>query len=239
MVERIAVFGSSGAIGGALVRHLSAQYPAAKLYALSRHDLIDSPSNVFPMTIKNYSEAELEKAAEEIKTEGRLDMVVVANGLLHEHNLMPEKSLRDMSPEKFHRLFEVNAVLPAMIAKHFLPVMHKDRRAVFAAISARVGSIGDNHLGGWYAYRTSKAALNMIIKNAAIETARQNKDAVIVGLHPGTVDSSLSKPFQGQVAEGRLFTPEQSAQYLIGVLAGLGPDQSGKCFGWDGKEIEP
>ena len=111
--------------------------------------------------------------------------------------------------------------------------------SIFAALSARVGSISDNQLGGWYSYRASKAALNMIIKNIAIEISRVNKKAIIVGLHPGTVDSNLSKPFQGNVPYGKLFTPEYSTQKLVEVLKSLTSKQSGKCFAWDGKEILP
>ena len=111
--------------------------------------------------------------------------------------------------------------------------------SIFAALSARVGSISDNQLGGWYAYRASKAALNMIIKTAAIEVRRRNPHAIVVGLHPGTVDSDLSKPFQGNVPEGKLFTPDFAAGKLLTVLEGLAPAQTGRCFGWDGEEILP
>ena len=126
-----------------------------------------------------------------------------------------------------------------MVAKHFLPKLNKENRSIFAALSARVGSISDNQLGGWYAYRTSKAALNMVIKNAAIEIGRLNKKAIIVGLHPGTVDSNLSMPFQGNVPDGKLFTPEYSVQKLLQVLTNLTSEQSGKCFAWDGTEVKP
>ena len=123
-------------------------------------------------------------------------MVLVATGILHDEVFMPEKSLKDLSAEKFIHLFLVNSVLPAIIAKHFIPRLNQKKRSVFAALSARVGSISDNKMGGWYSYRASKSALNMIIKNVAIETARKNEQAIIVGLHPGTVDSNLSRPFQ-------------------------------------------
>ena len=126
-----------------------------------------------------------------------------------------------------------------MIAKYFLPKLNREKRSIFAALSARVGSISDNQLGGWYSYRASKAALNMVIKNIAIEISRFNKKAIIVGLHPGTVDSNLSKPFQVNVPYGKLFTPEFSTQKLVEVLRSLTSKQSGKCFAWDGQEILP
>ena len=165
--------------------------------------------------------------------------MIVATGILYDNNIMPEKSLRDLSTEKFMHLFEVNTILPALIAKHFLPKLNRQTRSVFTALSARVGSISDNRLGGWYAYRASKSGLNMIIKNAAIEIGRQNKKAIIVGLHPGTVDSNLSKPFQSNVPDGKLFTSDYSVKMLLGVLDHLTPKSSGKCFSWDGKEVEP
>ena len=147
--------------------------------------------------------------------------------------------MRDLSAEKFHRIFDANTVTPALIAKYFLPKLNASAPSVFAALSARVGSVSDNHLGGWYAYRASKAALNMVIKNASIEIARRNTHAVVVGLHPGTVDSDLSKPFQSHVPNGQLFTAEYSAERLLEVLKNLKPEQTGKCFAWDGQEVLP
>ena len=112
-------------------------------------------------------------------------------------------------------------------------------RAVFAAVSARAGSNSDNVMGGWYAYRAAKAALNMTLKNASIEIGRRYKHAVVVGLYPGTVDSDLSKPFQRGVPEGKLFTPEFSVEMMLGVVDDLTPEHSGKCFDWDGEEVDP
>jgi NAD(P)-dependent dehydrogenase (short-subunit alcohol dehydrogenase family) len=126
---------------------------------------------------------------------------------------------------------------PALVAKHFLPLLPRQGRSVFAALSARVGSIGDNRLGGWHSYRASKAALNMLIKNASIELARTRPDAVIVGLHPGTVDTGLSKPFQRGVAHNKLFTPEYCAERLIAVTDGLTRDDTGHVFAWDGARV--
>jgi NAD(P)-dependent dehydrogenase (short-subunit alcohol dehydrogenase family) len=139
--------------------------------------------------------------------------------------------------QAYRRVFDINTFGPALIAKHFLPIMPTDRRAIFAALSARVGSISDNGLGGWHAYRASKAALNMLIRNFAIEWARRNDQAVCVGLHPGTVDTGLSKPFQSNVPEDRLFSAKQSASYLLDVIERLSPADTGKVFDWAGKEI--
>ncbi|MDC0037014.1 short-chain dehydrogenase, partial [bacterium] len=123
------------------------------------------------------------------------------------------------------------------IAKHCLNKLDKTKPSIFAALSARVGSIEDNKLGGWYAYRMSKTALNMFIKTASIEIKRQNPNAIVVGLHPGTVDSPLSKPFQKNIKPEKLFTPEFSANKLIQVMHSLNINDSGKIFAWDGKQI--
>ena len=228
--ENIAILGASGAIGSAFTKLLSEKHPNASMFAFSRNG---------QHSIDYSREDSIAEAAELAAKEKPLDLVIVAGGILHQGELMPEKSLRDLSAEKFQRIFEVNTITPALIAKYFLPKLNREQPSIFAALSARVGSISDNQLGGWYAYRASKAALNMIIKNAAIEVGRRNKQAIIVGLHPGTVDSNLSKPFQGNVADGKLFTPEYSAGRLLEVLENLSPEQTGKCFAWDGKEVLP
>ena len=163
-------------------------------------------------------------------------MVLVASGVLH-HGHEPEKSYKALTAEHMLRDYRVNAVGPALVAKHFLPILSRHERAVFAVLSARVGSISDNRLGGWHSYRASKAALNMTLRNLAIEVARSHPHAIIAGLHPGTVDTSLSLPFQKGVAPARLFTPEYSATRLLTVLEELGPSDSGGVFAWDGARI--
>ena len=136
------------------------------------------------------------------------------------------------------RVFHLNTIGPALVAKHFLPVLPRDRRSLFAALSARVGSIGDNRIGGWHSYRASKAALNMLIRNYAIELGRTHSQAVCVALHPGTVDTALSEPFQANLPEGQLTAPGQAARNLLDVLDGLGSEDSGQLFDWAGKRVE-
>lgn len=237
--KNIAVIGCSGAIGSALTKHLSDTYPDATIHAFSRHLPKNNAPHVSHHTIDYQDEISIEGCALAASNDMPLDMVIVAIGILHDGKLMPEKSLQELSVAKFQRLFEVNTITPALLAKHFLPRLNRENRSLFAVLSARVGSISDNKLGGWYAYRASKAALNMIIKNAAIEIGRCNKQAIIVGLHPGTVNSKLSKPFQRHVSSNKLFTPQYSAQKILEVLQSLSPEQSGKCFAWDGREVEP
>lgn len=245
--QNIAVIGSGGAIGSAFVRHLATLQSGATINAFSslgRQTTLNQNNqlqhnNVIYYGINYNDEDAIANAASIASDKAPLDLVVIATGMLHNHDLMPEKSLRDLSSEKFEHLFRANAITPALIAKHFLPKLNKNKRAVFAALSARVGSISDNRVGGWYSYRMSKAALNMMIKNTAIEMGRRYKEAIIVGLHPGTVDSELSKPFQSQVKAGKLFTPDYSAKKLLEVIDGLNVTDSGKCFAWDGLEIQP
>ncbi|MEM6603568.1 MAG: SDR family NAD(P)-dependent oxidoreductase [Pseudomonadota bacterium] len=235
-MQTILITGASGAIGGAFVQYYAQKYTDAVIHAISRADTDFTAPNIKKHIISDYSEADLTPIADKIDV---IDMAIVTNGILCDGDIRPEKSLRDLSEEKFTRLFAVNTIIPAMLAKVFVPKLNKTNRSVFAALSARVGSISDNHIGGWYAYRASKAALNMIIKNIAIEMGRKNKHAIIVGLHPGTVDSALSKPFQGNVPNGKLFTPDYSVEKLSHVIEGLTVQNSGNSFAWDGAEILP
>ncbi|MET0366412.1 MAG: SDR family NAD(P)-dependent oxidoreductase [Sphingobium sp.] len=164
-------------------------------------------------------------------------LVIVATGLLHDGEQGPEKALRDLDPAWLARVHAVNAIGPALVAKHFLPIMPKSGKPVFAALSARVGSISDNRMGGWYGYRASKAALNMLVRTLAIEERRRNDRSIVVALHPGTVDTALSKPFQGNVQAGRLFDTERAALQLLDVIEGLKVSDSGKLFDFEGEEI--
>ena len=232
---RAVVIGASGGIGQALTHHLLAHDAVEHVYGFARSATDISHDKATLGTIDYADEASIADAAASIE---RPNLIIVATGLLHNGpDIQPEKALKELSAEKFAAQFHTNTIGPALVAKHFLPLLPREERGVFAALSARVGSISDNRMGGWYGYRAAKAALNMVIKSAAIETARKYKHAVIVGLHPGTVDTGLSKPFQGMVKPGKLFTPEHSADCLLHVLNGLKAEDSGKCFDWAGEEI--
>ena len=166
---------------------------------------------------------------------GSFDLIFNATGALTVDGAGPEKSIRAIDEVQMARQFVVNAIGPALLLKYFTPLLRRDGRSIFASLSARVGSIGDNRLGGWISYRASKAAQNQIIRTAAIEIARTNPQAIIVALHPGTVETELSKQF----SKGKdLFTPQQSAACLMETIDGLTPAQTGQFFAYDGSRIE-
>ena len=231
-----AVFGSSGGIGRALVGELLARGSYSAVFAISRSGA--PHEGAVARQADFLDEDALAGLATEIGAAGPLTLAIVASGVLSDGDrLQPEKAYRQQSLENFQRVFAANTFAPGLIAKHMLPLMPRKDRSVFAALSARVGSISDNRLGGWHAYRASKAALNMLIRNYAIEQARRAPGSICIGLHPGTVDTALSQPFQSGVADGKLFSPEQSAGYLLDVIARCTEEDSGKCFDWAGKEV--
>lgn len=238
-VKNIAIIGATGAIGQAFMEHHAASEEIECIYACSRSHHEYNDSRIISVELDLEQPDSIEAAAAQIDARS-LDIIIAATGILHadgDKPLQPEKSLRDINAQQLQCVLAINTIGPALLLRHFLPLLKKDSRAVFALLSARVGSISDNRLGGWYSYRASKAALNMLIKTASIETRRTNKQAIIVGLHPGTVDSQLSKPFQTRVPEHKLFTAAQSAAYMADVLDSVEIDDSGKCFAWDGKEV--
>ena len=236
---RAVIIGASGGIGRALVDGLVDRDQQTKIHAFSRSGATFQSAQVVSGHIDILDDASIAAAANVVTEAGGADLVIVATGILSDGDaIQPEKSYRQQSFGAFERVFAINTFGPAMVARHFLPVLPKSERAVFAALTARVGSIGDNGLGGWHAYRASKAALNMLIRNYAIEMTRRNDKSICVGLHPGTVDTSLSEPFQSNVPDKQLFTAAQSAGYLLDVIDGLDAEDSGKVFDWAGHRVE-
>jgi len=238
-MKTIAIIGANGAIGGALLSHIAEQYPDADLYAFSRSGEAGDRSAVDARWIEMdfLDEDSIKQSLDPIPKGTKFDAVIVATGILHTDGFGPEKALSAISPEKMQTLFAVNTIGPSLVMKHFTPHMNRKERSVIAVISARVGSLSDNRLGGWYSYRASKAALNMVVKTASIEAARRYKKMVIVALHPGTVDSDLSEPFQGNVPDGMLFSPAYSAERLWQVIQSVEPDRSGQQIAWDGQTV--
>lgn len=235
----VAVIGASGGIGLALTEMISREMPGSFLHAFARRRLTDVPDTVKAWEIELENESSIAAAASRVRRyKAPLSAIFVTTGLLHDgKTVQPEKSWRALDAYSLEQAFRINTIGPALVAKHFLPLLRRNGKSVFACLSARVGSMEDNRLGGWYAYRASKAALNMIIKNLSIELSRSNPNAICVGLHPGTVDTDLSKPFQGNVRPEKLFTPERASEALLSVVDDLTPSDSGKIFAWDGTVI--
>jgi NAD(P)-dependent dehydrogenase (short-subunit alcohol dehydrogenase family) len=220
------VFGAGGGIGGALVETIRTAEKFEHVVAFSRST---SPS------IDLLDEASLERAAAFAADLGELRLVIDATGFLHDDHQGPEKSWRQLDAVNLARSFALNATGPALIMKHVLPRLPRSGKAVFATLSARVGSIGDNRLGGWYSYRASKAALNQLVRTAAIELARRSPDAFCIALHPGTVATALSAPFAASGLD--IHTPAASARHLLAVVDQLTADANGSFRDWRGQPV--
>ena len=233
----VCIIGASGGIGHCLLKKLDDDRRVGSIYAFSRKKIIPTSEKVKNFYIDIVSEDSVRKASNHI-TNKSIDLIIVATGILHDEGVTPEKRLSDLSSLKMRKLYEINTIGPTMIAKYFIPLLGSNKKSVFAAMSARVGSIKDNSLGGWTSYRASKAALNMIIKTISIETARKAPNSIIVGLHPGTVDTNLSKPFQKNIAKEKLFSPNFAVEKLLTVINNLEPKDSGGFFAWDGNQID-
>jgi NAD(P)-dependent dehydrogenase (short-subunit alcohol dehydrogenase family) len=235
----VLVVGSSGAIGRALVQQLVSCAQVQQVFAASRGlSAVEAGPGVIPVQVDITDETSVAALARQLMAAGvQLDLIIVATGVLHGADFGPEKSLRQLTPATFDEVMRVNALGPLLVARYCLPLLRRDRPAVFAALSARVGSISDNRLGGWYSYRASKAALNMLLKCFAIECRLRYPQLMVAGVHPGTVDSALSAPFQANVPAATLFSPAQAAGHVLTVLGQLTPADSGKVLAWNGQEI--
>lgn len=212
------MFGSAGGIGRAVADQLEGCGRFSRVLRFSR---VSDP----PIDLED--EDSLARAAAFASGLGEMRLVFDATGFLHDESQAPEKTWGQISGEGLAHAFAVNAIGPALVMKHVLPAVPREGKSVFATLSARVGSIGDNGLGGWYGYRASKAALNQLVRTAAIELRRRRPNALCVALHPGTVDTKLSAPFRKHGVEVQ--TPDLAAKRLLDVIETLGPEQSG-CF---------
>ncbi|WP_395598616.1 SDR family oxidoreductase [Pseudomonas sp. A1437] len=220
---RALVIGAGGTLGTAFCEQLEQDPRCAGVRALGRHTVPELDLER-PETIAS--------AATELASEAPYQLIVHAAGLLHRDGIKPEKSLSAIEPDALQTVFQVNALGPAMVLRHFLPLL--DPMGAMAMLSAKVGSIGDNRLGGWYAYRASKAALNMLIKTAAIELARTRPQSRLLSLHPGTVVSGLSQPFRG-ASSAR--PADVAAAQLLTLIDQLTPADSGHFFAYDGERL--
>lgn len=231
----VVVIGGSGGIGSALVDQLVARENVRQVVATYRRERppqLNSKLNWHRLDVTDES-----AMAEWCANFDEIDCLINAAGMLHTAGRGPEKSIRQVDADFTQRCFAVNATATLLLARHAAAALRHGRPAIFAAVSARVGSIEDNELGGWYSYRASKAALNMILKTLAIEWRRSLPRVAVAALHPGTTDSALSRPFQANVPADKLFTPARSAACMLTILDRLTPRDSGKFWSWDGSEI--
>ncbi|RED45771.1 SDR family oxidoreductase [Aestuariispira insulae] len=222
----VIVFGATGGIGRALTRQIEQMENCAQCFALSR---TGSPAIDFS------DEDTLAEAAAFIQSrQGEIDLMIDATGVLTIKGARPEKTIRQIDPVRMAEAFLVNSIGPALLLKHFSPLLPRGRKSIFASLSARVGSITDNASGGWIGYRASKAALNQIIHTAAIELSMKKTGSLVVALQPGTVDTPLSQPYRGRHAT---LSPDEAAKRLLAVIDGLSPEESGGFFDHKGQRV--
>ncbi|BAQ64796.1 SDR family NAD(P)-dependent oxidoreductase [Geminocystis sp. NIES-3709] len=237
--KNVLIIGATGGIGNGFVRQLIKQPDVKYIFATYRYfqsSLENLSSNkIIPLKVDVTVESQIEEAIREIRSRVQeLHLVINCVGILHEKELQPEKSLKHLSSDNLLRYFQVNTIPTGIWAKHLLPLFKHSQISVFAVISAKVGSIEDNYLGGWYGYRLSKASLNMLLKNISIEYSRVSKNTIVVALHPGTTDTQLSAPFQKNVPTEKLFSLNLCTQQLLSVINNLTIKDTGKFFSWDG-----
>jgi NAD(P)-dependent dehydrogenase (short-subunit alcohol dehydrogenase family) len=236
------IVGAGQGIGLAFVQEFLRTNRADRLYATYRNPesalltIADPRLHCLPMDITDEAQIATVVAAIQAETP-TLNSVINCVGWLHQPTLQPEKSLRHLKADQLLHYFHVNSIGAVLLAKQVQPLLKHRDRALLATLSAKVGSIGDNQLGGWYGYRASKAALNMFMHTAAIEYKRTCPRAIVVTLHPGTTDTPLSQPFQRNVPPEKLFAPQRTVQQLLTVLDGLQESDSGEFFNWDGSRL--
>lgn len=235
------VIGAGGGIGAKIVEQLANSQGDPQVHAVSRQLLMSNLHNVTHHQIVNHDEAEISVLCEALQHLGQFDLVVCCIGALHgEQNgvsLKPEKRLEDISAAQLESYFKTNTIVPALWIKHLIPLVKGANKAQIVMITARVASISDNRLGGWYGYRASKAALNMMLKSAQIEYQRRAKNVELISYHPGTVNTKLSKPFQGNVPNGKLFTADFTASQLLKHLHTLKIENAPHYIDWDNQTI--
>jgi NAD(P)-dependent dehydrogenase (short-subunit alcohol dehydrogenase family) len=238
------ILGATQGIGLGFVKHLLQQPNISMVFATYRtaeaaSELLAlqtaNPDRLLCSAVDITEESQIVNLIQAIQAKTKkLHWVVNCVGVLHEGTLQPEKSLAQINPERLMQYFQVNSIGAILLAKHLVPLLKHGDRSIFATISAKVGSIGDNASGGWYGYRASKAALNMLMKTAAIEYGRKSPNTIIALLHPGTTDTRLSQPFQRNVPPEKLFSTGRTVAQLWAVLNQLEPANSGQFFSWDG-----
>lgn len=241
------IIGASQGIGLGFVQKLLNNHEYQHIYATYRHQYSAAnliaiaqqyPQKITCLKLDVTDENQVIDSLKQINsTSTKLHLVINCVGILHEGKLQPEKSLKHINSANLLHYFEVNSIASVLLAKHLKPFFKHQEKSIFATISAKVGSIGDNRLGGWYGYRASKAALNMFMKTVAIEYARTNPKTIVITLHPGTTDTRLSFPFQKNVPAGKLFSVELCVEQLLSVINNLTINDTGEFFSWDGTNL--
>lgn len=194
--------------------------------------------DVVPLSCELSADEDVAALGETLATaEATLAVTIHAAGILHEDGIQPEKALRQVDRRALRRVFDINAFAPLLVAQAVLPHIPRQGPSHFAALSAMVGSIRDNRIGGWYSYRASKTALNQLLKTLAIEAKRTHPELCVTSIHPGTTDTDLSRPFQGNVPDGKLYTPDQSARRILEVVLSGTPEDSGRFMNWNGEAL--
>ncbi len=245
-MKRVLIAGASGAIGAALAEAILAEYPDSRVVGLCRDpdrapETLRSADRVTLVPWDAGDSGSLASMTDALESvfpawEG-VDTVIYAAGLLHSDTVFPEKRLEDLSADAMSQAFAVNVTGFGMLVQALIPwLRHKELKRI-AAISAKVGSITDNRLGGWYAYRSSKAALNMLVRGLSVELPRRCKSVACVALHPGTTESALSEPFRQSLAQLKVHTPAQTAGNLLKVLGNVTSEDNGRFLSWDGSEL--
>jgi NAD(P)-dependent dehydrogenase (short-subunit alcohol dehydrogenase family) len=238
--ETSLVIGAGSSIATALIRQIL-QESDSRIIAVSRGEqpeALAQADNKLRWLQSDYSEASIAGLAEQVSQQApQLHRVFICNGILHDGDYQPEKRLEDLQLDQMQEVMRVNALLPMLWLKALKPRLRRSPGCQVTVFSARVGSISDNGKGGWYAYRASKAALNMLLKNAAIEFNRLRHQLQFLVFHPGTTDTALSRPFQDAVPEDKLFSPDFVASRLLELLDKLPPEPAIQFLDWDGKTV--
>ena len=237
MKKNILIAGSSGAIGREFTRFYSNDPNVEKIVTLSRKKNDSSHKKIQSVEV-DYNKEETFENLDEILQLESISTIIIASGILHTDQIKPEKSLDAINSEGLKKVFQVNVFGPILLVKKLLPLIKKSHGVKIVFLTARVGSISDNELGGWYSDRSSKSALNMMIKNLSIELKRANKENIVIGMHPGTVKSNLSEPFLRHVKHN-VFSPKESVELMLQVISKINHKDSGKCFDFSGKVIDP
>ncbi|OQX07232.1 MAG: hypothetical protein BWK73_28660 [Thiothrix lacustris] len=239
--HNVLVAGASGGIGQAFCQQLAEQFPDSHLIRLARNTAALPPLEITTQDLRFdlTDEASIMTALQALPDKAELDWVFIATGWLHDDTRQPEKTWRTLEADHLLHSYMLNTVGPALLVKHLLAKLNPKHPTTIGILSARVGSISDNRLGGWHSYRASKAALNMLIKNIAIELQRMKRPTVIVGLQPGTTDTALSAPFKRNVPPDHLQTPAFTASHLLKVMQQLRPEDSGELFDFLGIRFAP